>query len=298
MGGGGSNKTKPMVHKLGVTLEELYNGKVRKLAANRDLKCDECDGKGGKSVKKCTECNGQGVKLKTRQMGPMLQQMQVPCAVCDQRGEIVGGPKCKACKGKRTVREKKILEIKVEKGMPSTHKFRFYGDGDHEPGKEPGDVIIQLEEKPHDTFQRHGVDLSMKVELCLSEALCGFKKVIKTLDNREIVITTKPGEVMKHGAIKTVADEGFPTYKNPFTKGRLIVVFSVDFPETITADAAKKIAAALPKVPKVTVSSEAEEVTLGEFDGQGKWKGGEEENGDDEDEDEGPQMRTQQCATQ
>ena len=111
MGGGGSNKSKPMVHKLGVTLEELFNGKVRKLAANRDLRCDECDGKGGKSVKKCTECNGMGVKLKTRQMGPMLQQMQVPCAVCDQRGEIVGGPKCKVCKGKRTVRDKKILEV-------------------------------------------------------------------------------------------------------------------------------------------------------------------------------------------
>ena len=28
-GGRNSNKTKPMVHKLGVTLEELYNGKVR-----------------------------------------------------------------------------------------------------------------------------------------------------------------------------------------------------------------------------------------------------------------------------
>ena len=27
-GGRNSNKTKPMVHKLGVTLEELYNGKV------------------------------------------------------------------------------------------------------------------------------------------------------------------------------------------------------------------------------------------------------------------------------
>ena len=103
---------------------------------------------------------------------------------------------------------------------------------------------------------------------------------------------------MKHGALKSIADEGFPTYKNPFTKGRLLIVFSVDFPETITADAAKKIATALPKVPKVTVSSDAEEVQMGEFDGQGKWKGGEEENGDDEDEDEGPQMRTQQCATQ
>ena len=51
-GGGrqGRNKTKPMVHKLGVTLEELYNGKTRKIAANRDIKCDSCDGKGGTMV--------------------------------------------------------------------------------------------------------------------------------------------------------------------------------------------------------------------------------------------------------
>ena len=184
--------------------------------------------------------------------------------------------------------------------MPSAHKFRFHGDGDHEPGKEPGDVIIQLEEKPHDIFQRHGIDLSMKVELSLSEALCGFKKVIKTLDNREIVIHTKPGDVMKHGAIKMIPEEGFPTYKNPFTKGRLIVVFSVEFPESLTADAAKKISSALPRVPKITVSNESEEVQLEDFDGKGKWGGEQEENGDEDDEDlqDGPRMRTQQCAQQ
>ena len=28
-------KTKPIVHRLGVTLEDLYNGKKKKLAANR-----------------------------------------------------------------------------------------------------------------------------------------------------------------------------------------------------------------------------------------------------------------------
>lgn len=301
-GGGqmnGSNKSKPMVHKMGATLEELYNGKNRKLAANRDLSCIDCDGKGGKSVKKCTTCNGMGVKLKTRQMGPMLQQMQVPCAVCEQTGEIIGGAKCKTCNGKKTTRDKKILEIKIEKGQSSTHKFRFPGDGDHEPGKEPGDVIIQLEEKPHDLFQRHGIDLTMKVELSLSEALCGLKKVIKTLDDREIIIQTKPGEVMKHGAMKMIADEGFPTYKNPFTKGRLIIVFSVEFPESLTADAAKKIASALPRVPKISVSSDAEEAQMADFDGKGTWGGEKEENGDDdEDQPQGPGIRTQQCAQQ
>ena len=32
----------------------------------------------------------------------------------------------------------------------------FYGEGDHEPGKEPGDIVIQMEEKEHAVCQRHG----------------------------------------------------------------------------------------------------------------------------------------------
>lgn len=36
-------------------------------------------------------------------------------------------------------------------------------------------------------------------EIELSEALCGFHRVIKTLDNREIVVMSHCGEVVKHG---------------------------------------------------------------------------------------------------
>ena len=35
--------------------------------------------------------------------------------------------------------------------------------GDQEPGKEPGDIVIQLEEKEHSTFQRHGKDLTLRL---------------------------------------------------------------------------------------------------------------------------------------
>ena len=33
-----------------VSLEDLYNGKVSKLAVNRNIICDQCNGKGGKEV--------------------------------------------------------------------------------------------------------------------------------------------------------------------------------------------------------------------------------------------------------
>ena len=178
-----ARKSKPMVHKLAVTLEELYNGKLRKLAANRDIRCDDCDGKGGSVVKKCPDCRGQGIKTVTKQIGPgMIQQMQAPCSACETRGEIVDpSNKCKSCKGKRTKRDKKILEVQIDKGMPSNHRFTFYGEGDHEPGKEPGDVIIQLEEKPHSLFNRHGKDISVRKDINLHEALCGLKFPIKSL---------------------------------------------------------------------------------------------------------------------
>ena len=170
--------------------------------------------------------------------------------------------------------------------MASNHRFTFYGDGDQEPGKEPGDVVIVLEEKPHEVFQRHGRDLAIRMDLNLSESLCGYTRVVKTLDDRHIVIATKLGEVIKHGVTKMIENEGFPTHRDPFNKGRLIIIMNVDFPDALTEANAKKIQAALPKVQRPTIPNSSEEVKIVDFDGQGQWKGGNEENGNDEDEEE------------
>ncbi len=46
-GGGGrqENRGKNLVHQLAVSLEELYNGTVRKLALQKNVICDKCEGK-------------------------------------------------------------------------------------------------------------------------------------------------------------------------------------------------------------------------------------------------------------
>ena len=51
--------------------------------------------------------------------------------------------------------------------------------------------------------------------------------MIKTLDDRDLLITSHPGDVIKHGVCKVVLNEGMPQHKNPFDKGRLIIEFSV-----------------------------------------------------------------------
>ena len=191
-------------------------------------------------------------------------------------------------------------QVHVDPGMKSNQKFTFYGEGDQEPGREAGDVIIQLEEKPHSLFQRHGADLAMKMDLELSEALCGLQRVVKTLDDRNIVISTPPGQVIKHSSTKMIEGEGFPHHRDPFNKGRLIIVFAVDFPDSLSRANADKIRSALPKVAKATLPTASEDVKLLDFDGQGEWRGGmeDEENGNEPDADHfqgGPQA---QCAQQ
>ena len=69
----------------------------------------------------------------------------------------------------------------------------------------------------------------MCMDIQLVEALCGFQKPISTLDNRTIVITSHPGQIVKHGDIKCVLNEGMPIYRRPYEKGRLIIEFKVSY---------------------------------------------------------------------
>lgn len=77
--------------------------------------------------------------------------------------------------------------------MKDGQKITFHGEGDEEPGLEPGDVIIVLDQKDHPVYQRQDDNLVMKMKIKLVEALCGFKKTIQTLDNRTLIITSPPG---------------------------------------------------------------------------------------------------------
>lgn len=168
--------------------------------------------------------------------------------------------------GKKVNRERKILEVSVDKGMEDGQKITFSGEGDQEPGLEPGDIIIVLDEKAHTLFKRNGNDLITKMDISLTEALTGLKKTIKTLDDRTLVIQTVKGEVIKTGDLKQVYSEGMPTYRNPFEKGRLIIQFSVVFPPHLDPAVAQALANILPPAEEPMVPEEHDEVDLNDFD--------------------------------
>jgi DnaJ homolog subfamily A member 1 len=172
--------------------------------------------------------------------------------------------------------------------MEDGKKIMFNGEGDQEPGLEPGDIVVHLEEKDHPIFKRDKTDLHMKMQITLSECLCGFKKVIKTLDNRQLVIQSMAGnrnsvspmsyltrgrwcfvgDVIKPGDVKCILNEGMPMYRNPLEKGRLVLHFDVKFPERneLRPESISLLEKLLPVRKQVTIPTTAEKCDLTEFD--------------------------------
>uniref|UniRef100_A0A671P0M4 DnaJ homolog subfamily A member 1-like n=1 Tax=Sinocyclocheilus anshuiensis TaxID=1608454 RepID=A0A671P0M4_9TELE len=226
---------KNVVHQLTVSLEDLYNGATRKLAVQKNVICDKCEGRGGRKgvIEVCPLCRGVGVQVRLHHLAPgMVQQISTVCSGCQGQGQRLGHrDRCKTCAGRKILRQKKILDVHINKGMKDGQKIVFHGEGDQEPGLEPGDIIIVLDQRAHPVFTRQAEDLIMNMELQLVESLCGFQKPVKTLDNRTLLITSHPGELIRPGDKKCVLNEGMPMHRRPFEKGKLIILFSVVFPE-------------------------------------------------------------------
>lgn len=201
------------MHELKVSLEDLYKGKVSKLALQKTILCTGCEGLGGKagSVKTCRACNGKGSKISMRQLGPMIQQFQSACGDCRGQGQIMDEKdKCKVCMGRKVANERKILEVFVEKGASNGQKITFTGEADQAPGIIPGDIVIIIDEKPHARFKRKGVDLYLDVKIDLLTALAGGQFVVPHLDGRILLVSIIPGENIKPGETKSIANEGMP----------------------------------------------------------------------------------------
>lgn len=230
-------RTRDVVRPLPCTLEEVYNGKTRKFAIHRTVLCKTCTGSGckaGRSENHCDSCNGRGVKVMVRRMGPMIQQMQVACEDCRGQGtSIAPEDKCPDCAGKKLnrSRERKVVEVVIEKGMTDNTKITLRGMADEAPGKEAGDLVFVLQMKKHAVFKRRGADLYMDKDVTLLEALTGVKFVLEHMDGHKTLISTKPGEIIGVDALKAVRDLGMPLKDEHFTKGNLFIRFNIVFPE-------------------------------------------------------------------
>jgi DnaJ family protein A protein 2 len=240
-GGGGKKnvrrKTKSVLQAMEVSLEDIYVGKEKYLEIKRYRICKKCKGNGSKDPNantKCTSCNGRGVKMVVQRMGNTILQSQQTCPECRGEGYVIKKEdRCTACFGQKVTQESKTLKILLDKGAPDGKRYTFEGESDEMPGYDPGDVIIEIRIKKHDKFERTGADLTMTTDISLLEALTGFQLLITHLDGRKVLISSKKGEIVKPGMMKTVKECGMPFYDHPTRFGNLYIKFNVKFPKSL-----------------------------------------------------------------
>lgn len=298
----GSRKGENVVHSLSVTLEDLYNGKMSKLAIIRNRVCKSCNGKGAskpEGVNTCSACHGNGVRVMLNQIGPgMVQQVQTRCNQCQGLGEtILERYKCTTCSGAKVTKERKVLEVYVAKGMQNGQKIVFAGEANENPGQVAGDVVVVLKQQEHDRFIRKGGNLVYKKEISLTDALCGFKFSVRQLDGRDLIVSNPGGSVITPGEVKSIPNEGMPTWKRPDERGYMFIDFSVAFPKFISPEQSNALQNVIgPKTPLPPPDGDdVEEVTMLNFSQEHLRPRDSGANEYDEDDDEAPRV---QCAQQ
>ncbi|KAL8881489.1 MAG: hypothetical protein Q9198_001324 [Flavoplaca austrocitrina] len=293
-------------HPYNVTLEELYKGKTTKFASKKNVICSLCKGRGGKEKSKpreCVACHGRGMQQGLKSVGPgLVTQETVICRSCKGTGKIYRDKdRCKKCKGERVVEEKKVLELYIPRGSKEGDKIVLEGEADQLPDQEPGSIIFSLVETEHSTFRRSGPDLSAEVHISLSEALCGFSRIlIKQLDGRGLHVKhpQSDGEPLKPGTVIKISGEGMP-YKKSELRGDLYLIINVDFPEAnwLRQDGRMEKLKDLLPMPADPIQAETVDDTdyVKNVNIDGFGAGNEGDQWEDEDEDDGGQP---QCAQQ
>lgn len=262
MGGmpSGPRKGKDVGLKMEVPLEFMYKGHVKEVELPRTINCPQCKGTGSKSGKSCVckECGGRGMKMVRRQIGPgMIQQGMAPCDACGGQGmKITEKDKCPRCDAKRTVDIDRKLKVRIQPGMKHGEQIPFVGEGDEGPDiSEPGSIVVLLEQAKHDVYERKGDDLYMNKTITLAQALTGFEILHEHMDDRQLLITSQKGKVIKPGDKQCIPGEGMPSRKAGArgTKGDLIITFQLEFPRMLDDDQIQLIRQGLPTSNKVDI---------------------------------------------
>lgn len=257
MGGGGAGggrragprRSPDIVRKMAISLEDMFHGTTRKLAVMRNMPCEPCSGSGARSgrTSPCTRCKGSGTEVQVRSVGPgMVQHMQRTCGGCGGAGSSAptdAAARCESCGGARITAQNKTFEVTVEPGVEDGARVVLHGGaGCREPGTQPGDMLLTLQQQEHAEFRRvSAVDLLVQRRILLAEALCGGRVELRHLDGRLIRLASPEGHVIRPDTVKCVVGEGMPRRGAPSERGNLYVHYQVVFPARIDATATPQL---------------------------------------------------------
>jgi molecular chaperone DnaJ len=198
-GGAGAGRGDDLQVRLPLTLEEIATGVEKKIRVKHLKRCPECAGRGGKGEKTCTQCNGRG-QVRRVQQTMFGQFVNVSaCPRCDGEGRTVTD-RCRTCDGDGRVSETETVVVKVPAGVASGNYIPMRGLGDAgRRGAPGGDLVVLIEEKEHEVFERHGDDLVVEVPVSFVTLALGGKLEVPLLGGEVHGVDVSPGTPSGHG---------------------------------------------------------------------------------------------------
>lgn len=100
------------------------------------------------------------------------------------------------------------------------------------------DVKVQIQITNNTEFNRNGLDLIVKKEITLKEALCGFKMEISYLNGKTMRLNNSCGNVIGANSEKVVKGMGF--HRENHT-GDLIIKFDIKMPAKLSDEKVNKL---------------------------------------------------------
>ena len=220
--------------KVKLTLEEIDQGVEKKIKVNKYVSCKSCGGSGARnnSFETCSHCHGTGVVTELRRSLFGQVQTQSACPYCGGQGRIIKD-KCPDCHGEGIVKAEDIIAIKIPAGVSDGMQLSMRGQGNAAPnGGVPGDLIIQVEEVPHDVFERQENNLFYNAFIPFADAAMGGTVEIPTLHGK---VRVKIEQGTSSGKVIRLKGKGLPDL-NGYSRGDMLVSINVWIPKSLTKE--------------------------------------------------------------
>jgi molecular chaperone DnaJ len=210
-----------------LTFEEAWSGVQWPVSVTRQEACRSCAGTGfHRTVEsRCVACEGTGVVRSVR--GHMVFSKNCPhCSGTGRLRQLA----CETCQGQGVETRAEALNVRLPPGVADGARVRVPGKGHTGVrGGVAGDLVLDVEVKPHPYFQRVEYDIHMVVPIAIHEAALGARVEVPTPDG-PVRLRVPPGT--QSGQRFRLRERGVPSPRSG-VRGDLVIETRILLPRVL-----------------------------------------------------------------
>ena len=212
--------------KVKLSFGDIESGIEKKLKINKLVNVS------GASYTTCSSCGGSGSVR--RVTNTILGQMQTTatCPSCNGSGQIMDTrPPGSDANGQK--REERVVSVNIPAGVEEGMQLQVRGEGNEGPmNGMAGDLIVLIEEIPHEYLVRDGQNVLFKLGLNFADAALGTSVEVPTISGKAKI---KISEGTQSGKVLRLKGKGLPSV-NAYGKGDQLVYISIYTPKNLSKD--------------------------------------------------------------